>query len=218
MYWSITKFPFSIKSSKYNIHIFILYKYHLNLFQICLIHLTHIDTYWYHIYQLYKLWQIVTMTTKQHFTNPFSILCSVFPICFYVYLFVCLFVGLFLLSLLSSLCNLNLSVYPFLFHMISYHCVCLSVSVCLCLSVNLTVCLLCCLSVMWHFQCTEARAVPYWSNYGPIRLRIHDIVINKYFDLVIAGIIFLNVVSMALEHYGMVFVSEKFFKIWNSNY
>ncbi|XP_072043529.1 voltage-dependent T-type calcium channel subunit alpha-1G-like [Amphiura filiformis] len=54
----------------------------------------------------------------------------------------------------------------------------------------------------------EARVIPYYSSYSPYRLKVHDFVINKYFDLAIAGIIFLNVISMALEHYGMSLVLQ----------
>ena len=39
-------------------------------------------------------------------------------------------------------------------------------------------------------------------------MKLHDYVVNKYFDLTIAAIIFLNVISMALEHYQMVYVSS----------
>ncbi|XP_071481448.1 voltage-dependent T-type calcium channel subunit alpha-1G-like, partial [Diadema antillarum] len=45
--------------------------------------------------------------------------------------------------------------------------------------------------------------VPYYQNYSKTRKAIHDVVMNKYFDLVVAGIIFLNVITMALEYYLM---------------
>ena len=44
---------------------------------------------------------------------------------------------------------------------------------------------------------------PYWSNYGKWRLRVHGLVTSKYFDLAIAGVIGLNVVTMAMEFYMM---------------
>lgn len=50
---------------------------------------------------------------------------------------------------------------------------------------------------------TELRETPYWHSYGKIRLRIHNVCTSKYFDLAIAGIIGLNVVTMALEFYMM---------------
>ena len=53
------------------------------------------------------------------------------------------------------------------------------------------------------------RAPPYWINYSPWRLKIHGLVTSKYFDLAIAGIIGLNVVTMAMEFYMMPDVSLK---------
>uniref|UniRef100_A0A1I8IFS5 Ion_trans domain-containing protein n=1 Tax=Macrostomum lignano TaxID=282301 RepID=A0A1I8IFS5_9PLAT len=47
------------------------------------------------------------------------------------------------------------------------------------------------------------RERPYWSSYPPWRLRIHKLVDSKYFDLVIAAIIGLNVITMAMEFYLM---------------
>ena len=47
------------------------------------------------------------------------------------------------------------------------------------------------------------REPPYWSNYSRTRLFIFNMVTSKYFDLAIAAVIGLNVVTMALEYYQM---------------
>ncbi|CAJ0954197.1 unnamed protein product, partial [Mesorhabditis belari] len=44
---------------------------------------------------------------------------------------------------------------------------------------------------------------PYWYNYGGTRLFLHGIVTSKYFDLAIAAVIGINVISMAMEFYMM---------------
>lgn len=44
---------------------------------------------------------------------------------------------------------------------------------------------------------------PYWMSYGPMRSTMHSIVMSKYFDLAIAAVIGINVISMALEFYMM---------------
>ncbi|XP_050328266.1 uncharacterized protein LOC126758195 isoform X4 [Bactrocera neohumeralis] len=44
---------------------------------------------------------------------------------------------------------------------------------------------------------------PYYINYSPTRMFVHNVVTSKYFDLAIAAVIGLNVVTMALEYYGM---------------
>jgi hypothetical protein len=49
----------------------------------------------------------------------------------------------------------------------------------------------------------EMREPPYWGEYPGWRVKIHHIVTSKYFDLVIAGVIGLNVISMAMEFYMM---------------
>ncbi|KAF0287966.1 Voltage-dependent T-type calcium channel subunit alpha-1H [Amphibalanus amphitrite] len=49
----------------------------------------------------------------------------------------------------------------------------------------------------------EMREQPYYATYTPGRLLIHNIVTSKYFDLAIANVIGLNVVSMAMEYYKM---------------
>lgn len=47
------------------------------------------------------------------------------------------------------------------------------------------------------------RETPYFLGYGPFRLSIHRLVANKYFDVVIAAVIGLNVITMSLEYYEM---------------
>lgn len=37
---------------------------------------------------------------------------------------------------------------------------------------------------------------PYWTMYGPTRATMHSIVTSKYFDLAIAAVIGVNVISM----------------------
>lgn len=49
---------------------------------------------------------------------------------------------------------------------------------------------------------------PYWSVYSRPRLLIHTIISSKYFDLAIAGVIGLNVITMAMEYYMMPPVSR----------
>ena len=47
------------------------------------------------------------------------------------------------------------------------------------------------------------RELPYWSGYSKPRLLLHAVVTSKYFDLCIAGVIGVNVITMALEFYLM---------------
>jgi len=47
------------------------------------------------------------------------------------------------------------------------------------------------------------RRPPYYINYSKWRLNIHNVVTSKYFDLAIAAVIGLNVVTMAMEFYKM---------------
>lgn len=44
---------------------------------------------------------------------------------------------------------------------------------------------------------------PYYTYYGKYRLKVYKLVTNKYFDISVSIIIFLNVISMAVEHYRM---------------
>ncbi|KAL3103108.1 hypothetical protein niasHS_002294 [Heterodera schachtii] len=48
-----------------------------------------------------------------------------------------------------------------------------------------------------------ADSLPYWHRYGPFRLFTHGVITSKYFDLAIAAVIGVNVVSMAMEFYMM---------------
>lgn len=48
-----------------------------------------------------------------------------------------------------------------------------------------------------------AERFPYYHNYGPTRMAIHNIIASKYFDLAIAAVIGVNVISMAMEYHLM---------------
>ncbi|XP_025832292.1 voltage-dependent T-type calcium channel subunit alpha-1G-like, partial [Agrilus planipennis] len=56
---------------------------------------------------------------------------------------------------------------------------------------------------------------PYYINYSPWRLFIHNVVTSKYFDLAIAAVIGLNVVTMATESYKMPEILNYVLKIFN---
>lgn len=56
---------------------------------------------------------------------------------------------------------------------------------------------------------------PYYMNYSPIRMFVHNVVTSKYFDLAIAAVIGLNVITMALEYYMMPVALEYALKIFN---
>ncbi|XP_073945551.1 ca[2+]-channel protein alpha[[1]] subunit T isoform X2 [Choristoneura fumiferana] len=56
---------------------------------------------------------------------------------------------------------------------------------------------------------------PYYADYSQSRLFIHNVVTSKYFDLAIAGVIGLNVVTMAIEYYRMPPVLAYALKIFN---
>lgn len=45
--------------------------------------------------------------------------------------------------------------------------------------------------------------VPYYARFSPWRERLHQLCINKYFDLIIAAIIGLNIFIMSLEFHEM---------------
>ena len=72
-------------------------------------------------------------------------------------------------------------------------------------------------NVQWYihvlFPCIGMRAPPYWANYSAPRLVIHTVCSSKYFDLAIAGVIGLNVITMAMEFYMMPEVSETMLKV-----
>lgn len=61
----------------------------------------------------------------------------------------------------------------------------------------------------------EMHEPPYYSNYSQGRLFVHNVVTSKYFDLAIAGVIGLNVVTMAIEYYRMPAALEYALKIFN---
>ncbi|KAI4492631.1 hypothetical protein M0804_002422 [Polistes exclamans] len=56
---------------------------------------------------------------------------------------------------------------------------------------------------------------PYYTNYSKTRLFIHNVVTSKYFDLAIAAVIGLNVVTMAMEFYMMPKALTYALKIFN---
>lgn len=56
---------------------------------------------------------------------------------------------------------------------------------------------------------------PYYINYSQWRLNIHNVVTSKYFDLAIAAVIGLNVVTMATESYKMPDIQQYILKIFN---
>lgn len=56
---------------------------------------------------------------------------------------------------------------------------------------------------------------PYYTNYSALRLFVHNVVTSKYFDLAIAAVIGLNVITMALEYYMMPIALEYALKIFN---
>jgi len=59
------------------------------------------------------------------------------------------------------------------------------------------------------------RRPPYYINYSKWRLNIHNVVTSKYFDLAIAAVIGLNVVTMAMEFYKMPQELVKALRIFN---
>ncbi|XP_033168961.1 voltage-dependent T-type calcium channel subunit alpha-1G isoform X5 [Drosophila mauritiana] len=56
---------------------------------------------------------------------------------------------------------------------------------------------------------------PYYTNYSPTRMFVHNVVTSKYFDLAIAAVIGLNVVTMAMEYYKMPSGLKYALKIFN---
>nr|KAG5713418.1 hypothetical protein BaRGS_024966 [Batillaria attramentaria] len=61
----------------------------------------------------------------------------------------------------------------------------------------------------------KLREPPYWAPYSRPRLIIHQVINSKYFDLAIAGVIGLNVITMAMEYYMMPDELEFALKIFN---
>ncbi|ELU02190.1 hypothetical protein CAPTEDRAFT_89566 [Capitella teleta] len=62
---------------------------------------------------------------------------------------------------------------------------------------------------------SKMRQPPYWSPYSKPRLFVHTVISSKYFDLAIAGVIGLNVITMALEYYMMPLELQFALKIFN---
>ncbi|KAM4691759.1 voltage-dependent T-type calcium channel subunit alpha-1G [Rhinophrynus dorsalis] len=61
----------------------------------------------------------------------------------------------------------------------------------------------------------EAQCKPYYSEYSHPRLLIHQVCTSHYLDLFITGVIGLNVVTMAMEHYQQPKVLDDALKICN---
>ncbi|VDK53449.1 unnamed protein product [Anisakis simplex] len=54
-----------------------------------------------------------------------------------------------------------------------------------------------------HKRKKKEKSHPYWYKYGQTRMFLNNIVTSKYFDLAIAAVIGINVISMAMEFYMM---------------
>ncbi|NXI19063.1 CAC1G protein, partial [Irena cyanogastra] len=70
--------------------------------------------------------------------------------------------------------------------------------------------LICCL-----LPTAEAQCKPYYSDYSRFRLLIHQMCTSHYLDLFITGVIGLNVITMAMEHYQQPKVLDEALKICN---
>ncbi|XP_045155916.1 voltage-dependent T-type calcium channel subunit alpha-1G isoform X3 [Echinops telfairi] len=64
-------------------------------------------------------------------------------------------------------------------------------------------------------QMAEAQCKPYYSDYSRFRLLVHHLCTTHYLDLFITGVIGLNVVTMAMEHYQQPQVLDEALKICN---
>nr|XP_004655656.1 voltage-dependent T-type calcium channel subunit alpha-1G isoform X6 [Jaculus jaculus] len=64
-------------------------------------------------------------------------------------------------------------------------------------------------------QMAEAQCKPYYSDYSRFRLLVHHLCTSHYLDLFITGVIGLNVVTMAMEHYQQPQVLDEALKICN---
>ena len=64
--------------------------------------------------------------------------------------------------------------------------------------------------ILWIMKCSSVELLepPYWSSFSKPRLWLHTIISSKYFDLAIAIVIGVNVITMALEYYNMPRVSD----------
>ncbi|XP_039083769.1 voltage-dependent T-type calcium channel subunit alpha-1G isoform X8 [Hyaena hyaena] len=61
----------------------------------------------------------------------------------------------------------------------------------------------------------EAQCKPYYSDYSRFRLIVHHMCTSHYLDLFITGVIGLNVVTMAMEHYQQPQILDEALKICN---
>uniref|UniRef100_F7AXB6 Voltage-dependent T-type calcium channel subunit alpha-1G n=1 Tax=Ornithorhynchus anatinus TaxID=9258 RepID=F7AXB6_ORNAN len=64
-------------------------------------------------------------------------------------------------------------------------------------------------------QMAEAQCKPYYSDYSRFRLLVHQLCTSHYLDLFITGVIGLNVITMAMEHYQQPKVLDEALKICN---
>uniref|UniRef100_A0A8C3QGN7 Voltage-dependent T-type calcium channel subunit alpha-1G n=1 Tax=Cyanoderma ruficeps TaxID=181631 RepID=A0A8C3QGN7_9PASS len=64
-------------------------------------------------------------------------------------------------------------------------------------------------------QMAEAQCKPYYSDYSRFRLLIHQMCTSHYLDLFITGVIGLNVITMAMEHYQQPKILDEALKICN---
>ena len=68
---------------------------------------------------------------------------------------------------------------------------------------------ICCLADSLKICClAELNQQPFYTEYGERRMFVYKLVTNKFFDIAVSLIIFLNVISMAVEHYQMSDVSS----------
>ncbi|XP_029456505.1 voltage-dependent T-type calcium channel subunit alpha-1G isoform X3 [Rhinatrema bivittatum] len=61
----------------------------------------------------------------------------------------------------------------------------------------------------------EAQSKPYYCDYSRLRLLVHQMCTSHYLDLFITGVIGLNVITMAMEHYQQPKVLDEALKICN---
>ncbi|XP_017525008.3 voltage-dependent T-type calcium channel subunit alpha-1G isoform X23 [Manis javanica] len=61
----------------------------------------------------------------------------------------------------------------------------------------------------------KAQCKPYYSDYSRLRLLVHHLCTSHYLDLFITGVIGLNVVTMAMEHYQQPQILDEALKICN---
>ncbi|XP_004859774.1 voltage-dependent T-type calcium channel subunit alpha-1G isoform X28 [Heterocephalus glaber] len=61
----------------------------------------------------------------------------------------------------------------------------------------------------------KAQCKPYYSDYSRFRLLVHHMCTSHYLDLFITGVIGLNVVTMAMEHYQQPQILDEALKICN---